>query len=563
MMKRLVALVAATGLLVAACGDDDDDGEVSGTTGEAAVTSAAPTSAAPATSGGAPTTGGTPTSAAPATSAATATSEAAAPADVDPEGVINVAYDLAAASRGGFKWDPSAGSSPTTDMGIYGWVYGTLLRPNSEGELVPELAESVTAPDVNTVEIVVREGVTLSDGTPVDAAMVQEILTANLAKAENPAYRPGFYSAESVEVVEPNTVVVNVPDGTAASWADLYPSGVETVIVPPGTDFEAPIGAGPFTVAGYTAGQTMSLEKNPAYWDADAIKVAGIELINVPPDNPQAATGALNAGQVDWVRLNIAVIDAVSGDAEVVVQPDAEYNTQVLICKTTAPLDNVQVRQALNLATDRNAINDVVFAGQGEVAWDLWPDGHPLHNPELTDYYAYDTAAAQSLLAEAGAEGISVDIIPIPSAGAPEIVQILQQQWAQVGVTLNIVQTTDFIADLLVNNIAPLGLVPRSGGGRAKIDNFNGESIGNLCQYNDPELADLVDQLASVSDSSPEGVQLWQEIQAIIVEDALSIPLVFQPLASGINPTRLGDYGLLSYYTIAVPDMWQTYIKAS
>ena len=560
MIKRAVALLAATGLLLAACGDDDDSSADETATGDATTEAPATTEAAATTEGAGDDRRRGRRPKARRRPRPPSRRSGGLPADADPEGVVRLGYDLAAASRGGFKWDPSTVTSPTTDMGIYQWVYGTLLRPNGEGELVPDLAESVEVPDPNTVEIVVREGLTLSDGTPMDAAMVAEILTGNLAKAENPAYRPGFYSAQGV-TASGNTVTVTVPDGTAESWAELYLSQVETVMVPPGTNFEAPIGAGAFTVAEYAAGQTMRLEKNPEYWDADAIKVAGIELIAVPPDNPQAAAGAVSGGQVDWVRLNFAIIDAIGGEAEASIEANPQFLTQILICKSTAPLDNVQVRQALNQATDRDAINQAIFRGEGVVAWDLWPDGHPLHNPELDEFYPHDPAAAQALLAEAGAEGLTVDVIPIPAAGGPEIVQIMQQQWAEAGITLNIIQTTAFQEDFLANNLAPLGLVPQSGGNRAKLDNFSGPALGNVCQYSDPELEAMVAELATVSDSSEEGTQLWHDLEQIIVEDALSIPLLFQPTVYGINPGRLGNYDLVDYYTISVPDLWELYIK--
>ena len=106
-------------------------------------------------------------------------------------------------------------------MGIYGWVYGTLLRPTGEGELVPDLAESVEVTDPNTVEIVVREGLTLSDGTPMDAEMVGDHPRDQHLQGREPGVPPGFFSAQGVEVAD-NTVTVTVPDGTAESWAELY-----------------------------------------------------------------------------------------------------------------------------------------------------------------------------------------------------------------------------------------------------------------------------------------------------------------------------------------------------
>ena len=68
--------------------------------------------------------------------------------------------------------------------------------------------------------------------------------------------------------------------------------------------------------------------------------------------------------------------------------------------------------------------------------------------------------------------------------------------------------------------------------------------------------------MGAVSDSSDEGIELWHQIQQIFVEDALAIPVVFQPVAYGINPDRLGNYSILLYYGIPVPNMWELYVKS-
>ena len=124
-------------------------------------------------------------------------------------------------------------------------------------------------------------------------------------------------------------------------------------------------------------------------------------------------------------------------------------------------------------------------------------------------------------------------------AFVPEIAQVLQQQWDAVGVNLSLRPTTNIVEDLN-RATAPLVSIPRSGAGRGKLNNFSGPSTSNFCQYNDPELEGLITQLAAVTDSSEEGQQLWHEIQQIMVEDALLLPLVFQPrlYAARFRPAR-------------------------
>ncbi|MET0728480.1 MAG: ABC transporter substrate-binding protein [Acidimicrobiales bacterium] len=481
---------------------------------------------------------------------------------VDPEGVVHLGYDLASASRGGFTLDPAAAPSTTADLGLFHWIYGGLMRLTPEGTLEPDLAESAELVDTTTIEVVLRDGVTLPDGSPLDAEVVKAALEKNLAKTPetgNKAFRPGFFTLKTVEVSAPDTVVLTIPDGTAASWYDLYLGGAETLIVPEGTDFSAPSGAGPFSVTEYTPSQSMTLEKNSDYWDAGNIQVAGIELVNAP--DGQTGITALGAGQVDWARIEFSQIDAVGSDLTVESTPDASRLYQFYTCKSAEPVDDVQVRQALNTAIDREAINQAIFKGTGVVAWDLWPEGHRFHRDASTEHYAYDPEAAKDLLAEAGYEdGVSIDVIPIQGANVPEVVQIVQQQWADIGVTLNIVSSANFVQDFFTDKKAQLGASPITSE-RGRIDGFTGTALINTCSYNDPELNEIAAQLATVSNTSDEAVEYWDAFQEKIVEEALTIPIVFGAIVNAYDEGHLGDYALVPY-TLPVPDLWSMYVKA-
>ena len=141
--------------------------------------------------------------------------------------------------------------------------------------------------------------------------------------------------------------------------------------------------------------------------------------------------------------------------------PDTTLMTEFTMCKTDEPFSNPQVRQALSMAIDRDAINEVLYGGEGAVAWDLWPQDHPFHNPDLDEVYAFDPEAAQQLLADAGyPDGFTFDVIPIPVSGMPEVAQIVQQMYADIGVTMNIVPTQNYIEDFFNRKLAPVGLVP-------------------------------------------------------------------------------------------------------
>lgn len=173
-MRLLAAVVVVLGVGVAACGEGDDGG------GDA--------------SGG----------------SSTAKAQAG--------GVVRLGYDLTAANRGGFSWDPAKATNPNGERALMHWVYGGLMRPDADGNLVPDLAERATAVDPNTLEVVLRSGLKLADGRLLDANMVKEGVQRHLSQPGLRAFGSEFYKLTTIEIINPTTLRFTIPDGTAAGW---------------------------------------------------------------------------------------------------------------------------------------------------------------------------------------------------------------------------------------------------------------------------------------------------------------------------------------------------------
>ncbi|HEY6532741.1 MAG TPA: ABC transporter substrate-binding protein [Acidimicrobiales bacterium] len=482
-------------------------------------------------------------------------------ATADPNGVAKVGYDLVSNATGGFSWDPSATVANVGNDALLNVVYGGLMRLALDGKPEPDLAESVTIVNGTTIDVVLRDGVTYPDGSALDAALVKQVLDKNLANPTNTAFAATFYDLDSVEVTGDLTLRLTIPGGTANGWYDTYMGQVETLVVPPNTNFSMPAAAGPYDVTEFSPGRSATLTKNADYWDVDAIQVPTIELVNVQGEAETAATSALNAGQVEFAAINFLQLEALGSGIEPIINPSASQLIGFQTCNTQPPFDNEKLRLALNRALDRDAINDALYEGTGIPAYGIWPEGHPYYPEGLAEEYAYDPEAAKQLLTEAGyPDGITFDVMPMTAGGMPEVAQIVQQQWAQIGVDVTLKPTDAIVQDFYTEKEAPIGLIPVMGL-TPRLNRWVGDTVNNFCDYDDPDLNAMAAEALTLSASSDEAVTLWQEITEKMSSEGLDIPVLYGSNVSAYNADKLGDVKVMPYQ-IPFPYVWELYVKA-
>jgi peptide/nickel transport system substrate-binding protein len=525
--RKLLALTILLALVAAACGGSDDNSSDSSGNG-----------------------GSTPAS------------------DADPNGILQIGADLVSSSGGGVNFDPAVGSQTSGNPydALWYMVFGRLMRPNADGTLTPELAESATVVDQNTIEIVVRDGVTFSDGTAFDAAAVKAAFdraVANRATNET-GFQAPFYSLSATTVTAPDTVKLAFSDGSAASWYDQYMPAWQTTVTKPGeTNWNTPIGAGPMKVTSFKPADSIILAKNESYYDADAIEVAGVEITHVPLAQTASGLAAVQTGQLDVTSIDSTQLPSLSGSIEssVLVKPDATVGMH--ICKADAPLADARVRQAINKGMDREAISEAIFGGTAEPQTQIWPPGHKFNSPELDDTLAYDVEGAKALLADAGyANGFDLDVYSLPQGGLPQIAEIFKEEMAVLGINVNFIAGANYLNDFLVANKRAVGFFPGNSGGVAVLNAWVGEGVGNVCDYNNEELNDLFDEIKTVSSSEPEAVEIWQQINELVVDQALNGFVVYRPNIVGYDSDRVGGVAIWPLGAQLMPDITTTYVRA-
>ncbi len=443
-----------------ACGGDDDDDAVDATDGAATETSApaADDGSTDATAAPAADDGATDTTAAPDND----TTEAPAD-DVNPDGVLRIAAGLVFPS--GIHLDPTQ-SAVNADRVWMEMVFGTLFRWNDSGEIVPFMAESYEVIDPQTLNVTLRDGVTFPDGSVYDAETVKAGLERTLTQSSEvtvASMATAFKDIADITVVDPLnlTITLNTP---VVGELVVALTDREGVIVSPAQAASAPadidsnpIGAGPFVVEEFIAEQRVVLSRNPDFFDPDLFQVSGIEWINVT-DGATMVNGLLS--DVFDVATAVPPVDAERLDDRFTVEsaPTDRSYIALLMCSGKPPLDDENVRRAVQVGIDRQAISDLVFDGLASPALGLWPEGHVNYNPALEDIVTYDPALAEELL---GGASVDLDIAIIAAVpGHDTIAQVIQSQLGEVGINVNIIPTQDPVAEFITPELP--GRVDRS-----------------------------------------------------------------------------------------------------
>ena len=460
------------------------------------------------------------------------------------------------------QFDPTLAHTPQVQDPWQMAIYGTLLRPTPDNGYLPELADSATITDPQTIAITLRPSVVFSDGTPFDANAVKAGILRNRNAPQLGGLSSLLQDIASIDVSSPTSLTIHFKAPVAGAFYPLLASQ-ETFIPSPtavakGELNTDPVGAGPFVLRQNVPNESVTLARNPKYWDAKAIHISELRFVNVESAPQEVST--LESGEVNVT--SIPVNDAPNlqhnGAYRVGSVDSQTQSLWIPVCKSNPPLSDLRVRQALNYAINRNAINRAVLGDLGEPQWALWPSKSIFFPPSLNGYYAYNPAKAKTLLAEAGyPHGFSTQLLVPP--GSPVLTQgatILQSEWKQIGVSVSLVQTLNIVSDLYERRVAPMGILPEVRGGiQALTGPFEPGTIGDLCNYNSPTLDGFTAQLGSLPPTSHQAVSLTREAQKYIVSNALAVWINFEPYVYA-SSSEVNGVSFLTQYAQPVPYYW-------
>ncbi|QKV18303.1 ABC transporter substrate-binding protein [Oricola thermophila] len=273
----------------------------------------------------------------------------------------------------------------------------------TDGGIAPRLATAWEQVDDLTWRFSLREGVTFHDGAAFDAEAVKHSIDRMMDTSIDCEIRTKFFGGTALEVTPVDELTVDIKTDAPSP---ILPTMMGTVvIVSPNTAMgeytRSPVGTGPYTFEAWDVGNSITLSRFDGYW-GDMPAVEGAKYIFRSESPVRAAMVA--AGEAD-IAPNISVQDA--DPAADFSYPNSE-TTRLRIDTETAPLDDIRIREALNLAVDRSAIKGTILSPDVMLATQLVAPSINGHNPDIVSW-GYDVEKARALIAQAKADGTPVD----------------------------------------------------------------------------------------------------------------------------------------------------------
>ena len=338
-------------------------------------------------------------------------------------------------------------------------LYETLVNITADG-YEGCLAESWDiSDDGKTYTFHIRDGVKFSDGEVCDANAIKANFDAIIENKDRHTWLEMMNLLVGVSAPDDKTFVIELSEpyyplltelGVTRPFAMISPKAMKDGSTKDGVN--AYIGTGPYVLTDFVTDEYAVFEANENYWgEQPKIKKITVKVI---PDN-QTRILALEKGEIDMIfgknMIDADAINQYTGNDKFTVSLSDPTSTRQIVLNTTRDvLADKEVRQALQHATNKQAISDGIFYGLEQPADTLFAKTVPYCDIDL-EPYAYDVELAQSMLDEAGwvvgadkirekdGQKLNINLLyNSDSVTEKAIAEYLQSEYQKIGISLNI-----------------------------------------------------------------------------------------------------------------------------
>ncbi len=471
--------------------------------------------------------------------------------------------------------DP-AGSIALTYLAYSVSALDELLTFDENGEIEYRAAESYKVNEDSTVwTFYLREDALWSDGTPVTSADFLNTITRALDPASGSGYANYLFPIENAEAIyngeaEMDTLGVETPDDHTLTFRlaepcvyfldllrlPVYTPSCERYADSPDsgwdTDPETSLANGPFCLTEYVPDQYFVLEKNENYWDKERIHLDRITYRFF--DDTQSMANAYQAGEVDVATsLPSTVMELYDGQDDLLVT-DLIATRYIYFNLNVEPLDDVRVREAINLAINREELCQIVGTDT-EPTYNLI--AKYMKDKETGEYFVdgaeqpfeENVERARELLAEAGypnGEGFPTLTYSYPTLEMDsDTAQVIQEQLKEnlnINIELNAQELQSNYSSRYAGDFDMIRMnwTADFADPYTYLSMLLSNSTYNCSGIQDAEYDALVEQSSSESDPAKRAELMHQAEQLAVGEQFYIMPLYAMKSVNLVNPKITG-----------------------
>jgi peptide/nickel transport system substrate-binding protein len=425
------------------------------------------------------------------------------------------------------QYDPALAFVHATDVsGIYETLY---TYDTKTAALEPLLGTSYElSTDRRTLTVELRDDVEFVGGNPMTAEAVAESLTLMAAAEDSQLfgtsaeYGATYEAAGEYTLEITATKAMDVPGG----FFEIILGGIPIADPESFADREAaaqsPMGTGPYLIDEVVPEVSAKLVRNPDYWDPDRYPFDEVTILAF--DDDVARLNALSSGQIDAGSLGLTVAQEATDAGFVASTSEAGRFTALWIADragTIVPaLADIRVREAMQLAFDRETINETLNRGYGFLTSQPGISSTGEYVEGGDDRYGYDPDRARELMAEAGyADGFEFVLPTTTFLGVSDWAPVVQQSLADIGITVTLEPFSDASAwfGAAMSGEYPVIMYREQPGDMARVFLIP-DALFNNPHFDDPVVAEAWDTV--LNGTSEEAEAARHEIGARSLDEA-------------------------------------------
>ena len=466
--------------------------------------------------------------------------------------------------RGGTKVIP--GLATSWDVSADGLTYTFHLRPGVKFHTTPYFTPSR---DFNADDVLFTFQRMLDKNHPFNLAYPAEFpyftdmgMDSNISKLEKLDASTVKFTLASVDAAFIQDMAMSFASIQSAEYANqLLKQGKAAEIN------QKPIGTGPFVFKRYQKDAQIRFTGNKDYWQPEDVKIDN--LIFAINTDASVRMQKLKAGECQVTLFpRPADLASLKQDPNLAMPEQAGFNLGYIAYNVThKPFDQLAVRQALDMAVNKQAIINAIYEGAGQLAVNGMPPTQWSYDETIKDP-AFDPAKARELLKAAGVkEGSEITLWAMPvqrpyNPNAKLMAEMLQSDWAKIGIKAKIV--TYEWGEYLKRSKAGEhdAMLIGWSGDNGDPDNWLGTLYGcdavdgnNFSKWCNADYDKLVKAAKATADQ-PKRVELYKQAQHILKDQVPITPIahstVFQPMRKNVQDFLISPFALNSFYGVGI-----------